>query len=106
MSTFYRLQEWMAEYMADTSDTSTFSDTPNAEFYRKLAKFQPELADWMIQVRSASLHMFAARLELVVLLLVLLYLGCAHCIICSRKKMLSLLLPGLTGPVRKVPRGI
>lgn len=49
----------MAEYMADTSDTATFSDTPNAEFYRKLAKFQPELADWMLQVRNTPpLHVW------------------------------------------------
>ena len=49
MEKFYKFQGWLAGYMADTSDTSVFNDTPNADFYRKLAVHQPHLVDWLIQ---------------------------------------------------------
>ncbi len=50
MEKFYRLQGWLAPYMADTSDASVFNDTPNSEFYRKLCESQPHVIDWVLQV--------------------------------------------------------
>jgi len=50
MDVFYKMQSWLSYYMADTSDISSFNDTPNAEFYRKLAANQPHLVDWILQV--------------------------------------------------------
>ena len=58
MDTFYQLQRWLSEYMADTSDTSFFNDTPNAEFYRKLTIDQPHILDWLIQVRHFAVLVF------------------------------------------------
>ena len=50
MDVFYKVQGWLTSYMADTSDTSVFNGTPNADFYRKLAHSQPHLIDWILQV--------------------------------------------------------
>lgn len=52
MEEFYRMQGWLSDYLSDTSDTSVFNDTPNADFYRKLAANQPHLIDWLLQVRA------------------------------------------------------
>ena len=58
MEEFYRLQGWLSDYMFDTSDTSVFNDTPNAEFYRKLATNQPHLVDWLLQATPTQIVQF------------------------------------------------
>ena len=58
MEEFYRLQGWLADYMADTSDTSVYNDTPNADFYRKLAVNQPHLVDWLLQAEPSQITQF------------------------------------------------
>ena len=58
MEKFYRLQDWLAAYMSDTSDTSVFNDTPNAEFYRKLVVTQPHILDWVLQANPDQVTQF------------------------------------------------
>ena len=58
MEKFYKLQSWLSNYMSDTSDTSVFNDTPNAEFYRQLTSGQPHLVDWLFQARPEQVEQF------------------------------------------------
>ena len=46
------MQAWMTSYLADTSGTSVYADTPSADFFRKLAHNQPHLIDWLLEVRA------------------------------------------------------